>query len=103
MVSAKQIQNSYIKLYESLRSYVWPLSIVEGIADLEIAVYKAFPSIEAIQAAFAFLKYMCEQYVKNDDELFSKFDDFEEILNNSETMYAKLNTRTRKDSIDESF
>lgn len=102
MISGKQFQNSYNNLYQVLRNYIWPLRIVESIAELEIAVYKVFPNIEDIQNAFNHLKFICLQHI-DDEELSESFDDFAEILNKDEELYAKINTRTREDILDENF
>ena len=52
MISAKQIQNAYVDLYEKLREYIWPAHVVSKIADLEISVYRAFPDLIEIKNNF---------------------------------------------------
>ena len=92
MLSAKQIQNSYNDLYVQLREYIWPATIVANIADLEIACYKAFPDIPYIKYQFNRLKTDCLRYV-DDEELQEAFEDFDEMIDGSETLYAKLDKR----------
>lgn len=93
MISAKELQNKYNKLYVSLREYIWPLKIVENIADLEVAVYRTFPDIDEVRTCYNVLKMNALRLVKDDEELEGKFEDFREILDSSDNLYSKINTR----------
>ena len=91
MVTAKQLQNQYIKLYAQLRQYFWPMDIVKIIVDLEIAVYQTFPSIAEIQRLLTLLRSSVNRAVIiPSEELNIAFDEFEELLSASDAMYAKL-------------
>lgn len=48
MVSVKELQQEYNKLYIILREYVWPMYVVENLADLEISIYQAFPDKDLV-------------------------------------------------------
>lgn len=50
MISSQQLQTQYIDLYKVLREYTWPMRIVELIADLEIAIFQMFPSMENVRS-----------------------------------------------------
>ena len=91
MVTAKQLQNQYIRLYTQLRQYFWPMDIVKTVVDLEIAVYQTFPSVAEIQRLITLLRSNVNRAVIiPSEELNIAFDEFEDVLSTSDTMYAKL-------------
>ena len=90
MIQASQLQNRYNALYTQLRNYVWPIRIVETIADLELSVYQRFPDVSEISSILSKLKYEVHRYVQDDEKLDKNFDLFEEILSSTVTIYAKL-------------
>ena len=93
MISAKELQRKYRKLYVALRNYIWPFRVIEYIADLEIAVYQTFPDIFNVKIAFNVLRINCLRLVPDDEEMIKAFDAFEELLESEDTLYAKLDTR----------
>ncbi len=58
MINSKILQSEYIKLYKILREYSWPIYVVQNIADLEIAIFQAFPTIDSIV-------YICNRLKSN--------------------------------------
>lgn len=91
MVTAKQLQNQYIRLYKQLRQYFWPMDIVKTIVDLEIAVYQTFPPIAEIQRLLTLLRFSVNRAViVPSEELTIAFDEFDELLSESDGIYAKL-------------
>lgn len=92
MISSKQLQNSYNKLYKCLREYIWPSNVVSGIADLEIEVYRSFPDLKEVRNRYNRLKTSCFRYV-DDEDMKVAFENFREILDSSDELYSKLNTR----------
>ena len=54
VVTSKDIQAKYVKLYKFLMQYLWSYSTVEALANLEIECYKMFPDKELM------LKYLRE-------------------------------------------
>lgn len=91
MISSITIQTQYQKLYSALREYLWPFDTVELIADLEIACYQAFPAIEDVKSRISNLRREISSVLKDDEELRTQFDEFEEMLNGQDTVYLTLN------------
>ena len=91
MISSVVIQTQYQKLYSALREYLWPFDTVELIADLEIACYQAFPAIEDVKSRISNLRREISSVLKDDEELSTQFDEFEEMLNGQDTVYLTLN------------
>lgn len=96
MVTSKQIQNLYTKLYPCLREYIWPMDNVVDIAELEIAVFDRFPDLDNIKNRFRKIEYMCKPLINDDEDLKLKLDKFNNFLDNSNTIYAKLDTRVEE-------
>lgn len=97
MISAKQLQSSYNKLYECLRNYIWPYDIVNTIAELEIAVYDTFPNTSAILIHFTHLNNFCKLYLSDDQDLTEALSDFDDTLKQADSgIYAKLDVRLQE-------
>ena len=90
MLSAKKLQNQYIKLYEQIRKYLWPFETVRYIAELEESVYKRFPDINYIRNVLRFLESEMMHELRDDEELREEFDKITEIANSSSEVFAKL-------------
>ena len=95
MISAKQIQTYYNRLYKCLRVYIWPGNVVSEIADLEVACYQVFPNLQVVRHAFNKLRVSVFRYIKDDEDLIQAFDDFQELLDSSSELFAKLNSRLK--------
>ena len=95
MISAKQLQITYNRLYKCLREYVWPANIVSYIADLEIETYKAFPDLKELRNRYNKLKLECFKYIDDDEDLKAAFEDYREVLDSSSILYSKLDTRLK--------
>ena len=93
MLIAKHLQRDYNKLYKQLRTIVWPYAIIVEIADLEIAVYKTFPSIAEIRTCLARLKTDCLRLVRDNEDLKEAFEVLEKTLDDGPEVYAKLDVR----------
>ena len=93
MISSKQLQNAYNALYKCLREYIWPSNVVSYIADLEISVYRAFPDLKEVRNRYNQLKTSCFRYIDDDEYMKELFEDFREILESSDVLYSKLNSR----------
>lgn len=92
MVTAKQIQSAYNKLYEQLRNYIWPYEAVEMIANLEIAIYSTFPNLNEIQSCFNRLSTFCKAYLKDDEDLNKALSNLSDIITEASFgIYCKLN------------
>lgn len=96
MLSYTELQSAYVDLYIQLRKYIWDFNTVEHIADLEIEVYRIFPSISDVSNAFNKLDSDIKFIASDDEDFKSKLDAFRDILNtevdnNASDFYAKLN------------
>ena len=92
MITATELQQAYVDLYTLLREYIWEFRTVEAIADLEIAVFKAFPDLPDVSKRLAILKqlvYFTDAFRLN-GEFNQSFEDFQELLNNSTEIYVNL-------------
>lgn len=90
MISSTDIQNSYIKLYSALRQYIWDIGTVQQIAALETSVYDVFPSIADIQSNLQKLRSMVSPVLKEDEALRECLDDMQTILDQADSIYARL-------------
>ena len=93
MISSKELQNKYIKMYEGLREYIWPFETVKRLADLEVSVYTTFPSPEQVKTDFNELYLNIRDVLDDDEELKESVEAFKETVETleSETFYSKLN------------
>ena len=97
MITSKKLQHSYNKLYANLREYIWPYNIINCIADLEVETYQSFPDSQKLRGIFNNLKVECNRLVTNDEDLERSFEEYNELLNDSNHIYAKLNSRLESD------
>lgn len=93
MITSRMLQNEYVDLYKAIRCYIWPIQVVEAIANLEIATYKSFPDVDEVKSDLNRVIYFVNLYVNDDEDLKKACDSFKERLNDS-SLYAKLDTRT---------
>lgn len=91
MISANELQNSYVQLYKQVREYIWPLSTVEHLADLEVSIYSRFPDMEDIRKQFKLLKSCMIDEIREDEELKSALDNFNKLIEDANTFYSSLN------------
>lgn len=78
VITSSDIQVRYEKLYKFLMEYLWEFSVVQEIADLELAIFKRFPDKEEMKRCLNKLKLSISQTYKElseDDQT-----DFEEAV-----------------------
>lgn len=92
MITSKQIQNHYNKLYSCLRNYIWPIQAVSDIADLEVEVYRSFPDKDKLDSVFSKIKNHCRD-IEDDEDLKQELEGFGDILNKATNIYSKLDKR----------
>ena len=102
MLSLQDLQRAYIKLYKKLREYIWDVSTVEDIAELEVAVYHRFPDIHAIRSHTNKLRSDIRDVINaersqrniyaDDYTLEDAINDFEELINSEDSneIYSPL-------------
>ena len=94
MHSASEFQILYIKLYTQLRKYIWDYSIVVQIADLEVAVYTAFPELNVVARCFDALRASVSRtdVYREDEELKEAFEEFDEAVETVDNLYLPITT-----------
>lgn len=90
MICSTDIQNSYMNLYSALRQYIWDINTVQQIAALETSVYDAFPSIAEVRSNLQRLRSMVSPALKDDEGLRECIDDMQTILDQADSIYARL-------------
>lgn len=90
MISSLRIQSAYVDLYKQVRKYIWDFATVEKLADLEVAVYKAFPSMEDVSKCFDKLRSDLKFKEKDDEDLKNACDKFKQVIDSDSETYFKV-------------
>lgn len=85
----KELKKGYIKLYEQMMKYIWPVYTVELLAELEISVCNIFPIMTDVRNNFNRLQSSVFQDIKQDDKLKDAFDKFSELIQ-QEVSFANI-------------
>ena len=94
LIPASKLQNSYVNIYTCMRNYIWDFQTVEALADLEIETYKRFPNLDVLASDFIKLKSLVgsTDVYHDDDEFQKSFTKYENLLNDTDSIYADLKT-----------
>lgn len=92
MLSSADLQIAYNHLYKELRNYIWDVDTVIDIAELETAVYKAFPAYSEVSHRFTQLAEDTVQCVRESEELRNAFREFQNTLRSDTSWYLALPT-----------
>lgn len=94
MISAKELQKAYNTLYKCIREYIWDFETVSVLVDLEVETYKTFPDIQLVSKHLKQLEQIVRytDVYKDDDELKSAFDAFNELVDTDDEVYSALKT-----------
>lgn len=90
MISSLRIQSAYVDLYTQVRKYIWDFATVEKLADLEVAVYKTFPSMEDVSKCFDKLRSDLKSKEKDDEDLKNACDKFKQVIDSDSETYFKV-------------
>lgn len=90
MILSSALKYAYNKLYIQLRKYLWDMDVVEQIADLEIEVYKAVPSLDTLKLRFTTLYNNIRMTAREDEELSKTIDFFRNMIENADAVCAAL-------------
>jgi hypothetical protein len=77
----------YVNLYKIIRNYIWDFKTVCQIADLELSCYESCPNIGNIKVRLQTLKQSMFNTIQDDDDLREAFEQFEELLEDSNNTY----------------
>lgn len=100
LISLKDIQRVYEKMYTELSRYIWSFEAISKLADLEIAAYNRFPDLDSVRKTFSEFKKFIQPTLAEDEELKKTVEDFEEVINSANDVYAKIIT-VREDLVNE--
>ena len=100
VISLKDIQRVYEKMYSEIRKYIWSFEAIHKLADLEISAYNRFPDLEDVKLKFYALKELIYPTILEDEDLEKAVDNFEKVINSAKDVYAKL-ISVREDITDE--
>lgn len=87
LLSSYEFQMAYVNLYKILRNYIWDFKVVCQIADLELSCYESCPNIQNIKVRLETLKQSMFNMVRENDELREAFEQFEELIEESNNTY----------------
>lgn len=90
MLNSIILQNKYQTIYSAISNYLWPIDVVEHIADFEIACYSAFPDMVNVRRTFDILRRDVTDVIREDSELSDAFDQFNEFISDSTDTYLPL-------------
>lgn len=76
----QKLKKAYTKMYTQLMKYIWPVSTVDVLADLEISVCNVFPIMSDVRNNFYRLKAAVGVEIREDKDLAKVFEDFEETM-----------------------
>lgn len=92
----EEIRAEYATLYDALRQFIWPLTTVQALSDLEVALYDAFIDMDDARRALQVLRREirdCNELDRNSKKYINideSLDRLEDLLNSSDTNYVKL-------------
>lgn len=87
MISTNDFQRRYVKIYKCLMHYIFDFSVVEALAEFEIAVYRIFPDIDEIAKTFKKLQTELKHCDFEDKDLDKALEKFDELLSDKEFYY----------------
>lgn len=90
MITSKEFQNPYIELYKAMREYIWEYKTVEYLAELEIAIFNAFPDIQEIRNAFNRLYLDIRDVLDEDEEFKQAVEEFKKVIEEDHQIYVKI-------------
>ena len=90
MLNSIILQNKYQTIYSSISNYLWPIDVVEHIADFEIACYSAFPDMINVRRTFDILKRDVTDFIREDSELSDAFDQFDKFISYKTETYLPV-------------
>ena len=90
MLNSIILQNKYQTIYSAISNYLWPIDVVEHIADFEIACYSAFPDMINVRRTFDILKRDVTDVIREDSKLSDAFDQFDKFISDNTETYLPL-------------
>lgn len=91
MTDIQALQQSYNTLYSALRNYIWPMTTIEIIADLELEIYKAFPNLKTLDILCNKLFQSITDVISEDEELKAAYTELHRLVMSSSDTYVVMN------------
>ena len=90
MLNSMDLRLAYNEFYASMRNYIWDFQVVCNLADIETAVYMAFPDMGDIYVKLRQIYPMISETMKDDKELEDSYNDFLELSSTTDELYNKI-------------
>ena len=90
MLNSIILQNKYQTIYSAISNYLWPIDVVEHIADFEIACYSAFPDMANVRRTFDILERDVVDVKREDSKLSDAFDQFNQLISDNADTYLPI-------------
>ena len=90
--SSTYFRVAYEKFYSDMRQYLWDLTTLEILADIEVLTYESFIDIEKLRNKMKMLYQCIHDIMKDDEYLEESYNNFNELIEDSKDsdMYFKL-------------
>ena len=90
MITSAQLQNAYIRMYKHMRDYIWPFYTIQLLADLEVAIFSAFPDMETVRRLVNSLYTEIRPILQEDEEFNRKFTELKDLCTNNSIEYDEI-------------
>ena len=90
VITAEDIQISYIRLYKQMRQFTWPVRTVSALAALEVEAYKTFPEKDKLLKAFTALQPLVATILQDNEGLQGAVEAFRTTITEYEDVVAPL-------------
>lgn len=80
----------YTRLFNEMRKYVWKIDVLEALANLECAIFRAIFDKEEIGACASALKSVIDSYDVDDENIVKYIDEIIEKASSEDDVYMPL-------------
>lgn len=80
----------YERFYKQMRKYIWDVSTVIKLAQLEVSLYQAFPKSEDCRKYLDDLYKDIKPVMKDDDYLSKAYDNLKDYIYEDESSYLHI-------------
>lgn len=82
MISSQDFRNSYEDFYRDLREYLWPYSVLEELAEVEVDIFTSFIDFEKLQKDFKKLSQSIKEALAEDELLSKSYANLSKLIEN---------------------
>lgn len=80
LVSSQDFRNLYEKFYNRIRNYLWPLSTLKILADVEVDIYSAFIDYKSLDQHLQKLYPLIKEQIEDDEFLSKAYYELDDML-----------------------